>query len=85
MLGKTKTYQYSVKELARDTAGGHGMAGIFFKYELSALKVIVTRDRDPLWRFLIQLCAGVGGIFATSQIISGLLHYFVCKVTKSDS
>jgi len=84
LLGTWKTYQYSVKELARD-AENSGMPGIYFKYELSALKVIVTQDRQPLWQFLIRLCAGVGGIFATSQIISGLLHFCVCSVTKQQS
>ena len=37
--GRNKTYQ-----LAHDTPGRHKMAGIIFKYEPSAFKVIVDRD-----------------------------------------
>ena len=42
-LERNKTYQ-----LAHDTPGRHKMAGIIFKYELSAFKVIVTCVRGTL-------------------------------------
>ena len=83
LAGKWQTYQYSVKELARDIGEtGGSMPGLFFKYDLSALKVIVSQDREPLWQFLVKLCAGVGGIVATSQLLSSLLHFAVCKVVR---
>ena len=49
--GLKTTYQYSVKEHMRPIdhdKGSHGTPGIYFKYDLSALKVEVTKDRfDP--------------------------------------
>ena len=46
--GLKTTYQYSVKEHVRPidhNKGSHGTPGIYFKYDLSALKVEVTKDR----------------------------------------
>ena len=43
------TYQYSVKDYQRPinhNTGSHGIPGIFFKYDMSALKVIVMQERD---------------------------------------
>jgi hypothetical protein len=37
-----QTYQYSVRELSREInhdGGSHGISGIFFKYDMSGLKV----------------------------------------------
>ena len=47
--GMKTTYQYSVKEHSRPidhSTGSHGTPGIYFKYDLSALKVEVTKDRS---------------------------------------
>ena len=65
----TTTYQYSVKELHRAIShekGSHGTPGIYIKYDFSALRVKVSEDAEPLWRFLTRLCAITGGVFATS-------------------
>lgn len=83
--GMKTTYQYSVKEHVRPIdhdKGSHGTPGIYFKYDLSALKVEVTKDRLGLFQFLVRLCASVGGLVATSQIVCGLLksllEYLCC-------
>jgi len=78
--GKKVTYQYSVKEHTRPidhSSGSHGTPGIYFKYDISALKVEVTKDREGFFSFLVRLCAGVGGLVATSTIVCGLLKNFV--------
>jgi len=80
MTGKKLTYQYSVKDHVRPidhTKGSHGTPGIYFKYDISALKVEVTKDRPGFIQFLVRLCAGVGGLVATSAIVSGILKNFV--------
>lgn len=46
--------------------GSHGIPGIFFKYDTSALKVLVSEEREPLDQFLVRLCAIVGGYFVTA-------------------
>lgn len=84
LLGTTHTYQYSVKEQARvinHKKGSHGVPGIYFKYDMSALKVVVSEDREPLVKFLVRLCAVCGGIYVTSGIVNSLLGwavYLVC-------
>lgn len=68
-LSNQNTYQYSVKELNRPidhSKGSHGMPGIFFKYDMSALKVTVKQERDNFLTFLARLCATVGGIYVCS-------------------
>ena len=61
LSGTWRTFQYSVKELTRpidhDT-GSHGAPGIYFRYDMSALKVVVAQDREPFWRWIVKLCAG---------------------------
>ena len=52
-------------------------SGIYFKYDISAFKVIVNQDRESIWQFLLKLCSGVGGIFATSQIICDVLRNII--------
>jgi len=83
LIGNKTTYQYSVKELARPLShaeGSHGSPGIYFKYDLSALKVEVTKDREPFWQWLVGVCAGVGGIIATSNILAILVKWVVQAV-----
>jgi len=49
LTGKKTTYQYSVKDHVRPidhSHGSHGTPGIYFKYDISALKVEVTKDRQ---------------------------------------
>lgn len=74
-LTSLTTYQYSVKDHERPidhNKGSHGIPGIFFKYDTSALKVRVTQERDSLGQFIVRLCASVGGIYVTSGELSPL-------------
>lgn len=83
VIGKRITYQYSVKELARPIShgeGSHGTPGIYFKYDISAMKVSVTSDREGFWMWLVGLCAGVGGICATSNILAIIIKWIVNTV-----
>lgn len=80
------TYQYSVKDQERPIeheTGSHGVPGIYFKYDVSALKIKAFQDREPMIQFLIRLCAGVGGLVATSQLICGciksIIDFYCCK------
>ena len=80
LTGRSTTYQYSVKEHTRPInheSGSHGTPGIYFKYDLSALKVEVTKDREGLLQFLVRLCASVGGLVSTSYIVCGLAKQLV--------
>ncbi|CAK9831168.1 Endoplasmic reticulum-Golgi intermediate compartment protein 2 [Anthophora retusa] len=79
LLSNSKTYQYSVKDHQRPIdhqKGSHGSPGIFFKYDMSALKVKVTQQRDTVCQFLVKLCATVGGIFVTSGLVKNIVQSF---------
>eukprot|EP00092_Neocalanus_flemingeri_P004127 GFUD01004440.1.p1 GENE.GFUD01004440.1~~GFUD01004440.1.p1 ORF type:complete len:393 (+),score=99.68 GFUD01004440.1:92-1270(+) len=83
LTGKKTTYQYSVKDHVRPidhSHGSHGTPGIYFKYDISALKVEVTKDREGFFQFLVRLCASVGGLVATSAIVCGLVKNFISFV-----
>ena len=69
------TNQYSVTERNRTInhgRGSHGIAGVFFKYDMSPMMVEVKEERRPFWQFLVRLCGIVGGIFATSGMVHAL-------------
>jgi hypothetical protein len=68
-MSRLNTYQYSVKDHERPIdhyKGSHGIPGIFFKYDMSALKVQVTQERDSPVQFIVRLCATVAGICVIS-------------------
>lgn len=70
LVRKSRTFQYSVKDHERPidhNKGSHGMPGIFFKYDMSALQVTITQERDSIFQFLVRLCAVVGGVFVTNS------------------
>lgn len=91
LTGKKTTYQYSVKDHVRPidhSHGSHGTPGIYFKYDISALKVEVTKDREGFFQFLVRLCASVGGLVATSTIVCGLVKHlisFICCLKASST
>jgi len=89
ITGRKLTYQYSVKEHVRPidhTQGSHGNPGVYFKYDISALKVEVTKDREGVIQFLVRLCASVGGLVAVSGIVSNIvkniISYLCCTILK---
>ncbi|XP_019631940.1 PREDICTED: endoplasmic reticulum-Golgi intermediate compartment protein 2-like isoform X1 [Branchiostoma belcheri] len=74
------TGQFAVTERERvidHGSGSHGVAGIFFKYDLTSIMVKVTEERQPFSQLLIRLCGIVGGIFATSGMLHGFIGFLV--------
>lgn len=79
-----KTYQYSVRDSGRPIShakGSHGVPGVFFKYDTSALRVSITEQRDSLPALLVRLCAVAGGVFATSGKYN-TIQYFILQHCK---
>ncbi|XP_023021334.2 endoplasmic reticulum-Golgi intermediate compartment protein 2 [Leptinotarsa decemlineata] len=79
-LTSVKTYQYSVKALSRPIdhdKGSHGIPGLFFKYDVSALRVTVKQERDNLGVFLARLSSIVGGIFVCSGIVNRIVQFLI--------
>ncbi|XP_017067509.1 endoplasmic reticulum-Golgi intermediate compartment protein 2 [Drosophila eugracilis] len=70
------TFQYSVTENVRkldSERNSYGSPGIYFKYDWSALKIVVDNDRDHLITFAIRLCSIISGIIVISGAINSLL------------
>ncbi|EDW78571.1 uncharacterized protein Dwil_GK16119 [Drosophila willistoni] len=70
------TFQYSVTENVRkldSERNSYGSPGIYFKYDWSALKIVVSNDRDHILTFVIRLCSIISGIIVLSGAINSLL------------
>lgn len=68
-MSHVKTFQYSVKENIRPidhAKGSHGIPGLYFKYDVSALKVIVKQDQEGFMTFLIRISSVIAGIIVIS-------------------
>lgn len=50
--------------------GSHGIPGLYFKYDMSALKVIIRQDRENFVHFIIRLCSVIAGIIVISGVCS---------------
>ncbi|CAG9841113.1 unnamed protein product [Diabrotica balteata] len=85
-LTSVNTYQYSVKAISRPInhdKGSHGIPGLFFKYDVSALRVAVKQERDSLGTFLARLCSIVGGVFVCSGIINAVVQFVLNQLKKN--
>ncbi|XP_060665769.1 endoplasmic reticulum-Golgi intermediate compartment protein 2 [Drosophila nasuta] len=70
------TFQYAVTENVRkldSERNSYGSPGIYFKYDWSALKIVVSHDRDYLLTFVIRLCSIISGIIVISGAMNSLL------------
>lgn len=85
-FSKIQTFQYSVKENARAVdhySGSHGVSGLYFKYDMSALKVIVNLNRDNVVQFGVRLCSIISGIVVISGLINSFVQYVFRGVLKT--
>uniref|UniRef100_A0A8W7PNK6 Endoplasmic reticulum vesicle transporter C-terminal domain-containing protein n=1 Tax=Anopheles coluzzii TaxID=1518534 RepID=A0A8W7PNK6_ANOCL len=51
-----------------------GVAGIYFKYDMSALRVLVRQDRDSIAHFIVRLSSIIAGIVVISGMLSKCMH-----------
>uniref|UniRef100_A0A182LWL1 Endoplasmic reticulum vesicle transporter C-terminal domain-containing protein n=2 Tax=Anopheles culicifacies TaxID=139723 RepID=A0A182LWL1_9DIPT len=73
----------TTKILARDGMNGwavhldkgmQGVAGLYFKYDMSALRVLVRQDRDSIAQFIVRLSSIIAGIVVISGLLSKCMH-----------
>lgn len=79
-FSKMQTYQYSVKDHDRPIDhrnGSHGVSGIFFKYDMSALKVHVIQERDSIGQYLTRLSSMICGLYVCSGFLNNLVLYII--------
>jgi hypothetical protein len=51
-----------------------GMPAIFFRYELSPIRIQYTMSLQSVTSFLVHICAIVGGVYACSSIFESVLR-----------
>ena len=61
-----KTNQYSVTDYARVVDHGQGVPGIFVKYDMEPLTMVVRERATSLLHFLVRLASIVGGVWTCS-------------------
>ncbi len=64
------------------------MPGVFFKFDMSSMMVLINEERKPFWQFLVRLSGIIGGIFATSGMLHTLFGSFtdgvLCKLFRQE-
>lgn len=78
-----KTYQYSAKDIQRvidHNLGSHGMPGIYFQYDINALKFVITENKITMFHLIIAITSTVGGLFLLFNFMKILLDKFTKKI-----
>eukprot|EP00474_Spongospora_subterranea_P001139 CRZ01597.1 hypothetical protein [Spongospora subterranea] len=77
----TRTFQFTAN--SNSLEGHFQIPAIYFRYDLSPITVQFTQRRMAFLHFLVQLCAIIGGVFSTAQLISHFsnksLHHMMKK------
>ncbi|XP_050426429.1 endoplasmic reticulum-Golgi intermediate compartment protein 2 isoform X2 [Adelges cooleyi] len=81
-----KTFQYSAKDLKRiyGKDDDRGMSGIFFKYDINALKFVIVQDQVTFFHFIIEIAASFGGVFLLFNLLKIVLDNIIKKWKTSD-
>lgn len=58
------------------------MPGLYFKYDMSALKVIVKQDREHFLQFLVRISSVVAGIIVISGYLKSVIQLVVDMVKR---
>jgi len=61
------------------------LPALYFRYDLSPVTVKYTHHKESFFRFLVQICAIIGGIFTVAGIIDALVHKSVVNLMKKAS
>jgi len=60
----------------------HTLPALYFRYDLSPVTVKFFQTKESFFRFLVQICAIIGGIFTVAGIIDALVHKSVVNILK---
>jgi hypothetical protein len=58
---RLSTSQYAVTDYSRSFEHGHGIPGIFFKYDLEGMHLTIRERTTSFYQFLIRLVGVIGG------------------------
>eukprot|EP01036_Dinobryon_divergens_P034522 gene34522-44618_t len=60
-------------EIQSNQVSGRGLPGIYFHYEVSPIHAIFEEKRGGTWRFIVSICAILGGMFSVMRIVDVLI------------
>jgi len=75
------TYHHSVVDLTSDHLE---LPGVFFKYDISEVKIFIQEETKSFSRFITRLCAVIGGVWVVIGLIYNGLKGLVSSITKID-
>ena len=61
------------------------LPAVYFRFDLSPVTVRYWQYKEEFSHFFVQICAIIGGIFAVTGIIDGLIHKSVLYLLKGGS
>lgn len=78
--------EYYVSQFTANTNEyqSNGPPAVYFRYDLSPVTVKFSVYRQSFFRFLVQLCAIVGGIFTVAGLIDNFLHTSISSLGAKD-
>lgn len=47
------------------------LPSVAFKYDLSPVQIVIREERETLFRFLVNLCAILGGVYTVASMLDG--------------
>lgn len=60
-----------------------GLPAIFFRYELSPIKLRYTMSYKTWSEFFVEICAIIGGMFVVAGIVESLLRNSFCMISST--
>jgi len=66
-----EAYQFRASQTIKTEPG---MPAIFFRYELSPIRIQYTMSLPSIQNYLVRVCAIIGGVYAVSSIIESALR-----------
>lgn len=78
-----KTKNSSTVVVLDHDSGSHGVPGLYFKYDMSALKVNVLINRESLIKLTIRLCSVIAGVVHICGFVNFLIQFICDKFIKS--
>ena len=69
--GVLETYNYRSQQTIQTIMG---MPAVFFRYELSPIRIQYTMEMQTLTQFIIRVCAVIGGVYCVSSMSESLIR-----------
>ena len=76
-----KSYSYALSENKKDEVDDEALTMVWFIFEFSPVSMLITKSSNTLARFLINICAIVGGVF----IVFGFVNTFLLGLNRQVS